>query len=927
MQHDPSAWEQLGPYLDEALELDATEREAWLGKLEARDAEVARAVRALLSERDALNARGFLLGTPLPLTRVDTLLPALEDMLRNRSEIPQIAQSLAAGARHAGMTSGTVVGPYRLLREIGAGGMSSVWLAERCDGNLQREVALKLPFEGPAPARMAERFARERDILATLTHPNIARLYDAGVGASGRAYLAMEYVDGVPLTRYCDVMRLSVRDRLRIFLQVLVAVEFAHTHLVLHRDLKPSNILVTEHGRVVLLDFGIAKLLSQEPSTESPLTEMANRILTPDYASPEQISGEALGTTSDVYSLGVVLYELLAGARPFGAVYESRRALEEAILVQDPTKPSQRAPTEDIASARHTTPRKLVQTLRGDLDTVVLKSLKKEPRERYQSIEAFARDLTSYLGDLPVSARPDSIWYRSRRFLSRNRWPVGGATVALLAVVVGGAMALWQASVATEQRDRALVLASRNGAIVEFMTTLIADAASSEKPVTMQEMLDRSQNLALAGSRGDAGNRASILGTLAELNFVSGETERPVKLLEQALPLAENARDNDLHAHLACLHAAALSDMGQIDAAIRSIESELARGNLDHHEVSGCLHYRAIVAEKAGDADGALRYATGALDELLKVPTRTLSDEAVALSRLASAWRIVGDNARANQFFERAFTKYLEAGREHSSATMVLMSNWANVSTAAGVPRRSLALYDRLLRVANERDPATSPPVAIINNRGRALEDLGRYDEAREVFETGRQRARLTKNVTVELSCLLSLASIAEQSGDRDLARRYLTEVDATAGPSMSPDNPVWIRRAVIRGQMALHEGHLDVARTEIDSVLTRKRKNPTVLRAALVRSEVDLAAGNAQTAVTDARVALDMAVAAQGSLPYSAHTGLAWLAMARALQASGNSAAARKAAETAVAHLANTVDPNHPELVHARQLLAASGV
>jgi serine/threonine-protein kinase len=927
VQHDLSAWERLGPYLDKALELDPAERTTWLDALDASDADVARGIRALLSERDALNARGFLLGTPLPLTRVDTLLPALEEMLRHRIDIPQLAQSLAADSRQGGMTGGMLVGPYRLLREIGHGGMSFVWLAERCDGNLQREVALKLPFEGPAPARMAERFARERDILATLTHPNIARLYDAGVGASGHAYLAMEYVNGVPLTRYCDVMRLSVRDRLRIFLQVLVAVEFAHTHLVLHRDLKPSNILVTEHGRVVLLDFGIAKLLSRETSAESPLTELAGHVLTPDYASPEQISGDSLGTTSDVYSLGVVLYELLAGTRPFGDVYESRRALEEAILVQDPPKPSQRLITEELASARHTTPRKLAQTLRGDLDTVVLKALKKEPRERYQSIEAFARDLTSYLGDLPVSARPDSIWYRSRRFISRNRWQVGAGTIALLAIVIGGATARWQAKVATEQRDRAVLLASRNGAIVEFMTTLVADAASSEKPVTTREMLNRSETLALAGTRGDAGNRATILGTLAELNFVSGETEKPVQLLDQALLLADNAKDRDLHAHLACLHAAALSDMGRIETAIRTIERELASGKLDHHEISGCLHYRAIVAEKAGDAQGALKYATSALDELLQVPTRTLSDEAVAYSRLASAWRIVGDNSRANHFFEQALGKYLEAGREHSSATMVLMSNWANVSTAAGVPKRAVELYDRLLQVASERDPESPPPVAIVNNRGRALEDIGRYAEARDVAERGLQRARQTKNITIELSCLLSLASIAEQAGEIATARSYLADVDVAAGPSLSPDNPTWMRRALIRGLIDMHEGRLDTARTEFDAVVARKRKNPTVQRAALLRSELDLAAGDPPAALEDARLALDMALAAQGSLPYSSHTGLSWLMLGRALDAAGNREAARKAYETAVTHLSATVDANHPELVRAQQLLTAARV
>ncbi|MGH8240630.1 MAG: serine/threonine-protein kinase, partial [Steroidobacteraceae bacterium] len=365
-------WHRIAPYLDRALDLQADGRERWLTDLAASEPEIAAAVRQLLEEHADLQQRGFLANAA-----VDPVRHAL------------LKQAAAVGEQ---------VGAYRLIREIGRGGMSSVWLAERCDGQLQREVALKLPFQGPRQAEFAERFKRERDILATLTHPNIARLYDAGVSAAGQPYLAMEHVDGKSLTAYCDDARLSIRERLRLFLQGLAAVEFAHSQLVLHRDLKPSNMLVTTQARVVLLDFGIAKLLSLDTPPGGSITQFAEGgPLTPDYASPEQLGGQPVGTGSDIYTLGVVLHELLVGRRAFSMARASRRQFEEAILTRDPPRPSQLATTDLVAAARRTTPRRLAQTLKGDLDTIVLKALKKEPTERYAAAAAFADDLDRYL--------------------------------------------------------------------------------------------------------------------------------------------------------------------------------------------------------------------------------------------------------------------------------------------------------------------------------------------------------------------------------------------------------------------------------------------------------------------------------------------------------------------------------------------------
>jgi serine/threonine-protein kinase len=309
MKIDPQTWPALSQLLDEWLDLPPEGRSSWLENLGPEYAEVLPALRELLATQAMVDTDTFL-----------NALPAL----RNAGE-----------SATAGFVVGMQIGPYRLVRQLGHGGMGVVWLAERADGALKRPVALKLPMTPLHHARLSERFARERDILAQLTHPQIARLYDAGMADGGQPYLAVEYVDGEAITAYCDRQVLGVTARLKLFLDVLRAVQYAHTNLVVHRDLKPSNILVTKDGQVRLLDFGIAKLLTEGQAAETELTRVGGRALTPAYASPEQVASEPITTASDVYSLGVLLCELLTGERPYRVKRETGGGLEEAILAAD----------------------------------------------------------------------------------------------------------------------------------------------------------------------------------------------------------------------------------------------------------------------------------------------------------------------------------------------------------------------------------------------------------------------------------------------------------------------------------------------------------------------------------------------------------------------------------------------------------------
>ncbi|NRF70052.1 serine/threonine protein kinase [Aquincola sp. S2] len=433
----PADWAALRALLDEALALPAAERERWLDALPPSDQRHAVRLRRLLA-----HANGG--------ADAERLLQTLPKIETGDFATQPPADDAAAPGR--------TIGPYRLLRPLGEGGMVEVWLAERSDLLQRRQVALKLPRVFLQRSVWSERLAREREILATLEHPNIARLYDAGVAADGQPYLALEFVEGRRIDEHCRERALDVRARLRLVLQVAQAVAHAHAKLVVHRDLKPSNILVTADGQVRLLDFGIAKLLDRGSAEESALTRETGRALTPDYAAPEQIRGEPIGTAADIYSLGVLLYELLAGERPYRLKRGTRAELEESILHAEPLRPS------DVAADA-----RLRRELRGDLDTIVLKALKKAPSERYATVEALAADVERYLAGRPVLAHPDGAWYRTRRFVGRHILAVGAAGAVLVAVVAGAGMAAWQAAIARAEQAKA-------EEVKDFIASILRDA-------------------------------------------------------------------------------------------------------------------------------------------------------------------------------------------------------------------------------------------------------------------------------------------------------------------------------------------------------------------------------------------------------------------------------------------------------------------
>lgn len=601
----------LSRWLDECLELDTSQRATWLARLPPHEPELAQTLREMLAQRDAMPKGAFL-----------AAMPALSEGAIASPEL-DIAR---AGER---------IGAYRLIREIGHGGMGSVWLAERADGAYKRQVALKLPRLAWG-AGLAARMAREREIGAMLEHPNIARLYDAGVDDIGRPFIAMEFIEGKAIDVYCRDRQLSMRERLILLVQVARAVAYAHARLVVHRDLKPSNVLATEDGRIHLLDFGIAKLLDDESESGSALTQEQGRPLTPRYAAPEQIRGEPVTVQTDVYGLGLLAYEVLATATPYaptGSKPLTSGQLESAILQGDRLPASHQV--RDIAQRRQ---------LRGDLDAVLGKAVKLEPRDRYRSADALADDWQNWLENKPVSALPDAVVYRLKKAALRHWVGLTATGVVCVAIASGTGISLLQAQRASEA-------AERSKRVQAFVTDLFGAASKRmshsgpTRSLTTSEFLQLSAEKVQAGFADQPELQAELYGVVGRTFFNMGAyaLASEYSLLRVSALRSANADKRQLAAALIHASIASLS-REQLFEAEALIQEALELGRSDT-----ALHLEANVVLGRIAADSYQNVQLAQQVERLEALVAQMTDA----SPIAMAWIVAlkaRHAARQNRF-------------------------------------------------------------------------------------------------------------------------------------------------------------------------------------------------------------------------------------------------------------------------------------
>ena len=730
---DPELWRKLSPHLDEVLEIDPQERPVWLASLGARQPEIAADLQILLAERDAMEDSGFLEGV------------------------------VQLGVRPASPSlSGQILGAYRVLSPIGQGGMGSVWLAERCDGRFEGRAAVKLLNIAVMGRTGEERFRREGSILARLTHPNIARLIDAGVSPSGQPYLVLEHVNGQAIDRYCDEHALGIEARLRLFLDVLEAVAHAHANLVVHRDIKPGNVLVSVAGHVKLLDFGIAKLLEGDEgqwdgiaSTAAPLTRDA-WAATPQYAAPEQLAGGTVTTATDVYALGVLLYMLLTGTHPAGADVHSPATLMRAIVELEPRRPSDVVGQREASHAAHAgrcgvTPARLQRMLRGDLDTIVAKALNKEAAGRYASVTALADDLRRFLRHEAIAARPATLRYRAVTFARRNARGViaSAAVVVLLAAFT----AYYTVRLETE-RDRAQREAARARKASEVLTGMLTsvdpyEIGASQIDPTIRGVLDAGSTQVQKELAGEPELQAGMLTLLGRMYGRLGVYDKAQPLLEQALA-SGHAAYGPQHVDLAqTLHdlGVVLADKGDYAEAAERLEQALAMrrrllGN-EHQDVAVTLSELGRVYQDLG----LNQRAEPLQREALKIRQKVLGEEdretAVSLSDLASVLRLNGDLAGAEALLKECLETNLKTRGEIHPNTSSTLHDLALIAAARGDTAGAEAMLRRALDIARRTLGERHPVVATtLNSLSHVLVTQARYEEAagalREALEIAR---------------------------------------------------------------------------------------------------------------------------------------------------------------------------------------------
>jgi eukaryotic-like serine/threonine-protein kinase len=920
---DGANWETVSALLDELLDLDDAQRAARLSRLRRENPALGEQVAELLGHHEAARLEQFLDGA--------------------------VADSLGIAD-----LAGRTFGGYTLERPLGHGGMGSVWLARRSDGRYEGYAAVKLLNLGSLGSKGAERLRHEASALAKLSHPNITHIIDAGV-AAGQPYLILEYVEGEPIDRWCDMQRLGIAARLRLFLQVLAAVSHAHGRLILHRDLKPSNILVTKDGTAKLLDFGIAKLLEGkgQPASQGELTKLGGA-MTPEYAAPEQLLHAEVTTATDVYALGVLLYVLLVGKHPTASATGTPVDQMQALVETEPERPSDAATGgyAEVAHLRGTSPQHLGRVLRGDLDNILAKALKKEPTQRYATADAFASDLQHFLNHEPVSARADSRMYRMRKFVRRHRVGVAAATSIALLLVAGISGTTWQAIEArrqraeataqaresARQRDVARFQAQRAEASSEFMSLMLEEVGPGGRPLTPVELVDRGVQLLDRRYGEDPQFAARMLLQMARRYMDLGSTEKQAQVVARALTIAQAQNNPDLLADVECVIVRTETDAGRYDAAERHMQSaRAALGRVAAASVEtrvDCLRAEAEIADARHETESAIGHLKTAQRLLEEADdTRGLRYHAV-LTDLGGLYFKTSRFRETLEMNERTAAALDRNGRGGTLGRVTIAMNHASILLRLGeVLRAEAASIDAMRRSQRLDDDKPTVPIYVVSY-SIILNRLGKTDESIARLRTASRDLHAAGNASWAINADYHLARALMLAGNHDESLKLLDEVRRAwaQNPTVHKDRLADLQRTL--AEIDLARGRLKQAQELIDSSLQQfgypSAQHPLNLTAALTTAaRIYSALGRHAEAESFAMAALRISEGIARAPSESADVGDALFALAHVRRAQGKTLQARTDVDRAVQALTNGLGRDHPatrEAIALRRALLQVG-
>ncbi len=725
----PERWQQIKVLVALALEREPGERPALLDR-ECRDDE------------------------PLRL-EVETLIASCEE---DRDLIEKLTAERARTLILSGeprVVSTLTVGPYQVMGEIGHGGMGTVYVAMRADDQYRKRVAIKLVRRGMDTEQILSRFRHERQILASLDHPNIARLLDGGTTEEGLPYFVMEHIEGQRIDEYCDARRLTTIERLKLFREVCSAIHYAHQNLIVHRDVKPSNILVTPDGAPKLVDFGIAKLLKPEmyARTIAP-TIAAVRPMTPDYASPEQVRGQPITTASDIYSLGVLLYELLTGHRPYRGAGLTLQELEMAICDEEPERPStavnrveevidedgssqKTLSPETVSRTREGQPDKLQRKLKGDLDNIVLMAMRKEPQRRYASVEQFSEDIRRHLDGLPVIARKDTFGYRTDKFVRRHKFGVAAATALIVLAIAAAVAIVMQSARAARERDKA----EKVSAFLVDIFKLSDPSEARGKTVTARDILDKGAERIERELKDQPDVQATLMDTIGLVYRGLGFYDSAAPLLEKSLSLRRELFGGE---HLDV--AKSLNDLGlvMIDKQNTASAEPLLKEALamrrkllgkEHKDVAESMNLLGLVLYFRGDFASAEQLQRETLAMRRRLLGNEHQDVAQSLNNLGLTLHDRGEDDAAEPFLQEALAIDRRLlGDEHTEVA-TFMINLASVKFAKGDFEEAERLHREGLVLDRKLWGNEHPRVALrLNNLAEAIRERGAYEEALPLY-------------------------------------------------------------------------------------------------------------------------------------------------------------------------------------------------